>query len=117
MKHMFVHLTTHSAYSLGEGLALPEDLARAAAGYGMPALGLTDHRLLSGSVEFAVACQRVRGVACLVVSAVSRYCGSQDEQVELFGVEGHLYCGKLSLGDIPERPTKVASPGLGRFVG
>jgi DNA polymerase III subunit alpha len=54
---MYIHLTTHSAYSLQEGLALPVELARAAAGFGMPALGLTDHRLLSGSVEFVHACK------------------------------------------------------------
>ncbi len=54
---MYIHLTTHSAYSLQEGLALPSELARAAAEAGMPALGLTDHRLLSGSVEFVNTCK------------------------------------------------------------
>ena len=54
---MYLHLTTHSAYSLQEGLALPADLAQAAAAAGMPVLGLTDDRLLSGSVEFVQACQ------------------------------------------------------------
>ncbi|MCX6034391.1 MAG: PHP domain-containing protein, partial [Chloroflexi bacterium] len=55
---MYIHLTTHSAYSLQEGLALPAELAQAAAADGMPALGLTDHRLLSGTVEFASACRK-----------------------------------------------------------
>jgi len=55
---MFVHLTTHSAYSLQEGLLLPAELAQAAQAAGMSALGLTDHRLLSGSIEFAAACKR-----------------------------------------------------------
>ena len=55
---MFVHLTAHSAYSLGEGLALPEDLVQAAAGQGMTCLGLTDHRLLTGAVEFVTACRK-----------------------------------------------------------
>lgn len=54
---MFIHLTAHSAYSLQEGLALPSELAQAAAAEGMPALGLTDHRLLTGAVEFVTACQ------------------------------------------------------------
>ena len=53
---MFIHLTSHSAYSLQEGLLLPSELAQAAASFGMPALGLTDHRLLSGAVEFVAAC-------------------------------------------------------------
>ena len=55
---MYIHLTTHSAYSLQEGLALPAELVQAAQSEGMPALGLTDHRLLSGSVEFVLACQK-----------------------------------------------------------
>jgi len=37
---------------------LPAELAQAAQAGGMSALGLTDHRLLSGSVEFAAACKR-----------------------------------------------------------
>jgi DNA-directed DNA polymerase III PolC len=53
----FIHLTTHSAYSLGEGLLLPAELAQAAAAEGMPALGLTDHRMLTGAVAFVAACR------------------------------------------------------------
>lgn len=56
---MYLHLTAHSAFSLQEGLALPADLAQAAALDGMPALGLTDHRLLTGAVEFVMACRQV----------------------------------------------------------
>jgi len=58
IKPMFIHLTAHSAYSLQEGLSLPAELAQAAAADGMPALGLTDHRLLSGTVEFVSACRK-----------------------------------------------------------
>src|SRR5258706_12098733 len=54
---MYIHLTAHSAYSLQEGLLLPAELAEAARANGMPALGLTDHRLLSGAVEFVLACK------------------------------------------------------------
>ena len=54
---MTVILRAHSAFSLLEGLALPAELAQAAAAAGMPALGLADHHLLSGAVEFATACQ------------------------------------------------------------
>jgi DNA polymerase III subunit alpha len=53
---MFIHLNAHSAYSLQEGLSLPAELVQAAAADGMPALALTDHRLLSGTVEFVSAC-------------------------------------------------------------
>ena len=51
-------LATHSAYSLLEGLALPAELVQAAEAAGLPCLGLADHRLLSGAVEFTSACRR-----------------------------------------------------------
>ena len=54
---MYVHLTTHSAYSLLEGLPLPVELAQAAKASGMSALGLTDHRTLTGAIEFVQACK------------------------------------------------------------
>lgn len=52
----FIHLTTHSAFSLQEGLSEPAEIAQAAQANGMPAVGLTDHRLLTASVEFVTAC-------------------------------------------------------------
>lgn len=53
---MVFHLRTHSYYSLQEALPSPQQLATEAARTGMKALGLTDHRLLSGAVEFHQAC-------------------------------------------------------------
>lgn len=52
----FIHLHTHSYYSFLRGLSSPRELANAAAGMGMTALGLTDHHSLSGAVEFQDAC-------------------------------------------------------------
>ena len=57
----FVHLHAHSAYSFLEGLPFPSELAQAASQAGMPALALTDHTTLTGSVEFYSAC-RTAGV-------------------------------------------------------
>lgn len=37
----------------------PTDLAQAARSNGMPAIGLTDHNLLTGAVEFVTACKQV----------------------------------------------------------
>lgn len=54
---MYIPLNNHSAYSLLEGLPLPMELAQAARENGMPALGLTDHRTMTGSIEFIRACQ------------------------------------------------------------
>jgi DNA-directed DNA polymerase III PolC len=55
---MYVHLTTHSAFSLQEGLTTPADLVQAAQEGGMSALGLTDHNLLTGAIEFVTSCKQ-----------------------------------------------------------
>lgn len=54
----FIHLRSHSYYSFLRGLPSPQELAQAAAGMDMPALGLTDHHSLSGVIEFHDACQQ-----------------------------------------------------------
>ncbi|MFZ5889134.1 MAG: DNA polymerase III subunit alpha [Chloroflexota bacterium] len=54
---MYVHLTTHSAFSLQEGLMTPTELVQAAKACGMSAIGLTDHHLLTGTIEFVKACK------------------------------------------------------------
>ncbi len=48
----FVHLHTHSHYSLLDGLAKIDDLISQAKALGMEALALTDHGALYGAVEF-----------------------------------------------------------------
>ena len=62
---MHVHLTTHSAFSLQEGLLTPSELAQTAQTNGMPALGLTDHNLLIGAVEFVTVC-RAKGIQPII---------------------------------------------------
>ncbi|GBD11153.1 DNA polymerase III subunit alpha [bacterium HR23] len=54
---MFVHLHTHTEYSLLDGLSRIRDLVRRAREMGMPALALTDHGNLYGAVEFYLECQ------------------------------------------------------------
>jgi DNA polymerase III subunit alpha len=53
-----VHLHVHSEYSLLDGACKIEALAARAAELGMPALGLTDHGVLNGAVEFYKACKK-----------------------------------------------------------
>lgn len=53
---MFVHLHTHSHFSLLSGLASPVQLAERAAKLGMPALALADRDRLTGAIDFYDAC-------------------------------------------------------------
>ncbi len=53
----FVHLHTHSQFSLLDGTATPGKLAAAAAALEMPALALTDTGNLYGGVQFYKACK------------------------------------------------------------
>jgi DNA polymerase-3 subunit alpha len=55
----FVHLHTHTQYSLLDGCCRIPALAERAAAYGCPALAMTDHGVLYGLVEFVEACRRV----------------------------------------------------------
>src|SRR5439155_23904495 len=51
----YVELHAHSSYSFLDGASLPEELAVRAAELGYPALALTDHDGVYGSLEFAYA--------------------------------------------------------------
>jgi DNA polymerase-3 subunit alpha len=52
------HLHVHSEYSLLDGACSIEALARRAAEFGQPALGLTDHGVMNGMVELHKACSK-----------------------------------------------------------
>ncbi len=51
----YIELHAHSSYSFLDGASLPEELAISAAELGYPALALTDHDGVYGSLEFAHA--------------------------------------------------------------
>ena len=52
------HLHVHSEYSLLDGACKVDALAERAAAFGQPALGLTDHGVMNGSVELFTACRK-----------------------------------------------------------
>ncbi|MDQ5893833.1 MAG: error-prone polymerase [Actinomycetota bacterium] len=54
---MYVELHCHSSFSFLDGASSPLELATRAAELGYPALALTDHDGIWGSMEFAVACK------------------------------------------------------------
>ena len=53
----FVHLHTHTEYSLLDGLSKIPKLVKAAKDLGMEALAITDHGSMFGAIEFYKACQ------------------------------------------------------------
>jgi DNA polymerase-3 subunit alpha len=59
MEPQFVHLHTHSHYSLLDGLSKVPDLVKRAHELGMPALALTDHGSMYGAIEFFKECKKV----------------------------------------------------------
>jgi error-prone DNA polymerase len=71
----YIELHAHSAYSFLDGASLPEELAVRAAELGYPALALTDHDGVYGSLEFAYAARAV-GVRALTGAEVTLADGS-----------------------------------------
>ena len=51
-KPEFIHLHTHTHYSLLDGLSKPADLVKRAKEYGMSALAITDHGAMYGAIDF-----------------------------------------------------------------
>jgi len=54
----FVHLHCHTEYSLLDGAIRTKDLVKKAASLGMPAVAMTDHGNMFGTVEFFQAAQK-----------------------------------------------------------
>lgn len=52
MEKSFIHLHTHSHYSLLDGLSKLEDLVELAKKFKMPAMAITDHGNMYGAIEF-----------------------------------------------------------------
>ena len=61
----FVHLHLHSEYSLLDGACRIDDLVKKAVELDMPAIGLTDHGVMYGSMEFYLKCKKA-GIKPLV---------------------------------------------------
>ncbi len=53
----FIHLHTHSHYSLLDGLSKVGDMVKLAKHHGMNAIGLTDHGNMYGAIEFYKTCK------------------------------------------------------------
>ncbi|MBI5309871.1 MAG: DNA polymerase III subunit alpha [Actinobacteria bacterium] len=58
MSQSAVHLHVHSEYSLLDGACHIGDIAKRAAEFGQPAVGLTDHGVMNGAVDLYEACKK-----------------------------------------------------------
>ena len=58
MSSQFVHLHTHTQYSLLDGACRIPDLVAYAKELGMPALAITDHGVMYGVIEFYQECKK-----------------------------------------------------------
>ena len=58
MPSKFVHLHTHSHYSLLDGMIKIDDLVDETVKLGMPAIALTDHGNMYGTIEFYKKCRK-----------------------------------------------------------
>ncbi len=54
----FIHLHTHSHYSLLDGLSKVEKMVEIAKDFGMPAMAITDHGNMYGAIEFYKECKK-----------------------------------------------------------
>jgi DNA polymerase-3 subunit alpha len=62
---MFIHIRTHSHYSLLRATPSPTGLVQIAQRYELPSLGLCDYEMLSGAIEFYQACKEA-GIVPLI---------------------------------------------------
>ena len=86
MSNDFVHLHTHSEYSLLDGLGRIDDLVNEAARLGHKALALTDHGAMHGVIEFFRACRNAEIKPIIGVEAYQtlwqRPMGGRDPQLD-----------------------------------
>ena len=86
----YIELHAHSAYSFLDGASLPEELALREAELGYPALALTDHDGVYGSLEFAHAAKAV-GVKPITGAETTLADGVQDIQRQIVAVSESVF--------------------------
>ncbi len=103
----FCHLHVHTHYSALDGACKVDDLVKRAVEYGMPALAITDHGVLSGVIQFYQQCRKagikpIIGLEAYVVEDRFRKEGQNEERWHLTLLARDLsgYRNLLKLGSL-----------------
>lgn len=86
----FVHLHTHSHYSLLDGLIKIDGLIKKAKEHGMPALALTDHGNMYGAIEFYKKCRQAELKPIIGVEAYIACRSHKDKEPNIDSRRYHL---------------------------
>ena len=111
----YVELHAHSAFSFLDGASTPTELAAAAAELGYPALALTDHDGVWGSMEFAHACKglgvrAITGAELTVATAAGGSPAGRYAHLTLSGRERSRLPQPLPAPDRTPTPTPATTP-------
>ena len=84
----FVHLHTHSHYSLLDGLAKIDQLAARAKELGMEALAVTDHGNVYGAIEFY---KKAKEAGIKPILGMEAYVAPRNRQDKVHGIDNKYF--------------------------